>query len=181
MPRADVPLPPPRNGAGHQQGNQGFNKANCRGGGWRFTGSSCRHGGRSAGPASQRDQQQGLARGLLPAPLFGVLRLERDQLASALVRPRRLREPGAHFQGFRRFAKRFSRYRSAFMLMNVEVKLGARKHQPLMVDFRIDGLQSTDSKRIRCPLIPMVSFTWTLNPAIRSCERPKDLVYVHSA
>jgi hypothetical protein len=76
--------------------------------------------------------------------------------------------PALTFQGFRRFAKKCSRYQSAFMLTNVEVKLGARKHQPLMVDLRIDGFQSTDSKRIRYSLIPMVSFTWTLNPAIRS-------------
>ena len=51
--------------------------------------------GSSAGPASQRGQQQGLARGSLPPPMPGVLRLKGGQLASALVRPRRLREPGA--------------------------------------------------------------------------------------
>jgi hypothetical protein len=51
--------------------------------------------GHSAGPASQRGQQQGLARGSLPPPMPGVCRLKGGQLASALVRPRRLREPGA--------------------------------------------------------------------------------------
>ena len=51
--------------------------------------------GHSAGPASQRGQQQGLARGSLPPPMLGVLRLKGGQLASALVRPRRLREPGS--------------------------------------------------------------------------------------
>ena len=51
--------------------------------------------GHSAGPASQRGQQQGLARKSLPPPMPGVCRLKGGQLASALVRPRRLREPGA--------------------------------------------------------------------------------------
>jgi hypothetical protein len=51
--------------------------------------------GGSAGPASQRGQQQGLARKSLPPPMPGVLRLKAGQLASALVRPRRLRDPGA--------------------------------------------------------------------------------------
>jgi hypothetical protein len=51
--------------------------------------------GHSAGPESQRGQQQGLARKSLPPPMPGVCRLKGGQLASALVRPRRLREPGA--------------------------------------------------------------------------------------
>jgi hypothetical protein len=51
--------------------------------------------GHSAGPASQRGQQQGMARGLLPPSMPGVIRLKGGQPASALVRPRRLREPGA--------------------------------------------------------------------------------------
>ena len=110
--------------------------------------------GHSAGPASQRGQQQGLARGLLPPPMPGVFRLKGGQLASALVRPRRLREPGAQFQGFSRFAKTCSRHQSAFMSTKAEVKIGAREYQSLMVDFRIDGLQFDRFKAHPMPLDP---------------------------
>jgi hypothetical protein len=36
---------------------------------------------------------------------------------------------------------RYSMLQSTFMSTNAEVKLGAREYQPLMADFRIDGLQ----------------------------------------
>ena len=47
---AGIPFPPPRCCPGLHQGDQGFNKAVCSGGGWGWTSSSCRHGGIAQDP-----------------------------------------------------------------------------------------------------------------------------------
>ena len=99
---AGVPLPPPGGGAGFHQGDQGVNKTISRGGTTCIRTSlaagfgSDSHGGRSAGPASpSAASSKGWPGTHCPTSAQCVSAPGEGQLASALVRLRRLREPGA--------------------------------------------------------------------------------------
>ena len=80
---AGIPLPPPRCRAGLHQGDQGFNKAVYRGGGWSLTGSSCRHGGIAQDPRRSAASSKGWPEG----------RYHHQCLGSYALRGASLRQP----------------------------------------------------------------------------------------